>query len=72
MAPRPSPLHPSRKKARPATHRTAEKERQLTDGRGGEGVGEEPNYMTASRPNPRKSFNTLWYNSNSNKIKLEI
>jgi hypothetical protein len=27
-----------------------EKDRQLADGRGGKGVGEEPNHMTARKP----------------------
>jgi hypothetical protein len=39
-------------KARQATHRTTEKARQLSDGRGGKGVGEEQNYTTARKPSP--------------------
>jgi len=57
-APRPpSPI--SRQSAGPATHRKTEKERQLADGRGGKGVGVEPNHTTARKPGPLKIFNPL-------------
>ncbi len=46
------PLPLSRQKGRPATHRKTEKERQLAHGRGGKGVGEEPNHSTARKPGP--------------------
>ncbi len=32
---------------------------ELTDGRGGEGVGEEPNHMTARKPGPNINDSTL-------------
>jgi hypothetical protein len=50
LAPRPSPTPLSRQSARPETQRKTEKERQLADGRRGEGVGEEPNHTTARKP----------------------
>jgi hypothetical protein len=44
----------------PATHRKTEKERQVTDGRGGRGcMGEEPNYTAERKPCFYKWFNTL-------------
>ncbi len=53
LAPPPPPFSLlSRRQARPATLRKPEKERQLADGRGGEGVGEEPNHTTARKPGP--------------------
>ncbi len=53
LAPRP-PLPPSlsHHQAGPATHRKTEKERQVADSGGGEGVGEEPNHTTARKPGP--------------------
>jgi hypothetical protein len=39
----------SRQKARPATHRKTEKERQLVEW---EGVGKEPNHTIARKPDP--------------------
>jgi hypothetical protein len=36
------------------THRNTEKERQLADKRGGEGVGEEPNHTIAKKTVPLK------------------
>jgi hypothetical protein len=38
--------------ARTTTHRKTEKEIQLADGRGGKGVGEDPNHTTARQPGP--------------------
>jgi len=35
-----------------ATHRKTEKERQLADGIGGKGAGDEPNHATARKPGP--------------------
>ncbi len=35
--------------SRPATHRKTDKDRQVADGRGRHGVGEEPNHSTARR-----------------------
>jgi hypothetical protein len=56
------PLPPSAvSKLDPATHRKTEKERQLADGRGGKGAGEEPNHMTAKSLVLFKSFNTLCF-----------
>ncbi len=43
---RPTPTSPHQE-ARPVTHKKTEKERQLVAGRGGKGVGEEPNHTTA-------------------------
>jgi hypothetical protein len=60
LAPRPSPFPPlSRQKARPATHRNTEKERQLADGRGWRMWGEEPNHTTARKPGPLKNHSIL-------------
>jgi hypothetical protein len=33
-----------------ATHRKTEKEKQVTDVKGGKGMGEEPNYTTERKP----------------------
>jgi hypothetical protein len=35
-----------------AIHWKSDKERQLADGRGGKGVGEEPYHTTARKPGP--------------------
>jgi hypothetical protein len=35
-----------------ATHRKTEKERQVVDGKGGMGVGEELNHATTRKPGP--------------------
>jgi hypothetical protein len=42
-----------------ATHRKTEKERQLADGRGGRGWGEEQNHTTAESLVLYKSYSTL-------------
>ncbi len=58
--PPPPPPH-FRQPTRPASHRKTEKERQLVEGGGGEGAGEEPNHTTAIESLVLfKSFNTLW------------
>ncbi len=38
--------------SRPATHRKTQKGRQLADGKGGEGMEEEPNHTAARKPCP--------------------
>jgi hypothetical protein len=46
-----------------ATHTKTEKERQVADRRGGEGVDEEPNHTTGEKSGLCKSFNILWLES---------
>jgi hypothetical protein len=57
----PPPPLPSVSSTSEATHRKTEKESQLANGRGGKGVGEDPNYATGRRLVLYKSLSTRWW-----------
>jgi hypothetical protein len=60
-APRPTPPSlPSRQRVASLSQSSCMPSIELTDGRGGEGMGEEPNHTTSKKPGLLKSFSTLW------------